>query len=239
MTVLATVASTIWNSANRSPLAVGPKMPTTIVTMITASRKPGRVAHAASGMIAHSRYQGCTTGNSNTVPPSATPRPPTGCSRPRKTDSSSQATMTRDDQDADATGQRQHGGGVIAQTQQNPDLPGAQRDQRRRRHPAAHHVGGAERVDPAESQPAGRADGRHHRQRQRRHRGAGQQERLDGAAIALRQRHRDEAQCQQRRQLDLRRQHDQDRPDQQHAQRRPVRPVATGPRPRSRPQRAR
>ena len=94
MTVLAKVASTIWNSANRSPLAVGPKIPTTIVTMIAATRKPGRVAQAASGMIAHSRYHGCTTGNSSTVPPSATPSPPTGCSRPRNTAISSQATIT-------------------------------------------------------------------------------------------------------------------------------------------------
>jgi hypothetical protein len=94
MTVLATVASTIWKNAKRSPLAVGPKTPTTIVTMITAMRKPGRVAHAANGMMAHSRYQGCTTGNSSTVPPSATPRPPTGCSRPRNTAISSQPTIT-------------------------------------------------------------------------------------------------------------------------------------------------
>ena len=46
------------------------------------------VAQVANGMIAHSRYQGCTTGNSSTVAPSATPRPPTGCSRPRNTASS-------------------------------------------------------------------------------------------------------------------------------------------------------
>ena len=69
MTVLAAVASTIWNSVNRSPFAVGPKMPTTSVTTIAVARNPGRVAQAASGMIAHSRYQGCTTGNSSTVAP--------------------------------------------------------------------------------------------------------------------------------------------------------------------------
>jgi len=91
---LATVASTIWNNANRSPLAVGPKMPTTNVTTIVVTRNRGRVAHAASGMIAHSRYHGCTTGNSSTVAPSATPSPPTGCSRPRNTASSSQVTTT-------------------------------------------------------------------------------------------------------------------------------------------------
>ena len=45
-------------------------------------------------MMAQSRYQGCTTGNSSTVTPSATPRPPTGCSRPRSTASSSQLTVT-------------------------------------------------------------------------------------------------------------------------------------------------
>ena len=140
----------------------------------------------------------------------------------------------RDDQDADATGQRQHGGGVIAQAQQNADLPGAQRDQRRRRHPAAHHVGGAQRVDPAEAEPAGPADGGHHRQRQSGHQPTGQQERPQVAAPALGQRHRDEAQRQQRRQLDLRGQRDQDRAGQQHAQRRPVRPSGSaGPRPRA------
>ncbi|CNH91628.1 Uncharacterised protein [Mycobacterium tuberculosis] len=69
-------------------------MPTTSVMMIAAIRKPGRVAHAASGMIAHNRYQGCTTGNSSTQMPSATPRPPIGCSRPRNTASSSQTTIT-------------------------------------------------------------------------------------------------------------------------------------------------
>lgn len=94
MTVLAKVASTIWNSANRSPLAVGPKMPTTRLMTIAATRKPVRVAQQASGMIAHSRYQGCTTGNSSTQMPSATPRPPIGCNRPRKTASNSHATMT-------------------------------------------------------------------------------------------------------------------------------------------------
>ncbi len=94
MTVLATVASTIWNNANRSPLAVGPKMPTTRVPTIAAVRKPGLVAQHASGMIAQSRYQGCTTGDSSSVAPRATPSPPTGCSRPRSTESSSQLTTT-------------------------------------------------------------------------------------------------------------------------------------------------
>ena len=60
---------------------------------MTAIRNRGRVAHAARGMIAHSRYHGCTTGNSSTVAPSATPSPPTGCNRPRNTDSSSQLTV--------------------------------------------------------------------------------------------------------------------------------------------------
>ena len=92
--MLAAVASTIWNSAKRSPFAVGPKMPTTSVTTITAARNPGLVAHAASGMMAQSRYQGCTTGKSSTVAPRATPSPPTGCSLPRKTASSSQVTTT-------------------------------------------------------------------------------------------------------------------------------------------------
>jgi len=59
MIVLATVASTIWNS--REAIAVGRRAEdaTTIVTIITAMRKPGRVAHAANGMMAHSRYHGC------------------------------------------------------------------------------------------------------------------------------------------------------------------------------------
>ena len=67
-------------------------MPTTSVIAIVVLRNAGRVAQAASGMIAHSRYHGCTTGNSSTVAPSATPRPPTGCRRPRSTASSSQVT---------------------------------------------------------------------------------------------------------------------------------------------------
>ena len=167
MMALARVASRIWNNANRSPLAVGPKMPTTSVTAMAAIRKPGRVAQPASGMIAHSRYQGCTTGNSSTVAPSATPRPPTGCSRPRSTASSSQVTSTAMMSDADRAGQRQHGGGVVTQTQQNADLAGAQRQQRGRRHPAAHHVGGAQREQPAEPEAAGPSDDRHDRQRQR------------------------------------------------------------------------
>ncbi|PQM44469.1 hypothetical protein C1Y40_05370 [Mycobacterium talmoniae] len=75
-------------------MAVGPNTPTMNVTAIAAIRNPGRVAQAANGMIAHSRYHGCTTGNSSTVTPSATPSPPTGCSRPRSTNSSSQATIT-------------------------------------------------------------------------------------------------------------------------------------------------
>src|ERR1700756_1477911 len=89
---LAMVASKIWNKAKRSPLAVGPKIPTTKVTTIVVMRNRGRVAHAASGMIAQSRYQGCTTGKSRTVAPRATPRPPTGCSRPRSTAISSHDT---------------------------------------------------------------------------------------------------------------------------------------------------
>ena len=59
---LAKVASTIWKMANRSPLAVGPKMPTMRLTAIAAIRNPGRVAQAANGMIAHSRYQGLNDG---------------------------------------------------------------------------------------------------------------------------------------------------------------------------------
>ncbi|CKT36704.1 Uncharacterised protein [Mycobacterium tuberculosis] len=64
------------------------------VARIAATRNPGRVAQAASGIIAHSRYQGCTTGNSSTVTASATPRPPIGCSRPRSTANNSQHTIT-------------------------------------------------------------------------------------------------------------------------------------------------
>src|SRR6476660_3038684 len=94
ITVLATTASRIWNSVNRSPLAVGPKMPTTRVTTMVVVRNAGVVAQHASGMIAHSTYHGCTTRNSSTVALSATPSPPTGCSRPRSTASNSQVTTT-------------------------------------------------------------------------------------------------------------------------------------------------
>src|ERR1700754_619584 len=89
MTVLAAVASRIWKTVNRSPLAVGPKTPTTNVTTMVVVRNERLVAHAASGITAHNTYHGWTTGKSRTVMPSATPRPPTGCRRPRSTANSS------------------------------------------------------------------------------------------------------------------------------------------------------
>ena len=82
----------------------------------------------------------------------------------------------RDEQHADRAGQRQHGGGVVAQAQQNADLAGAQRQQRGRRHPTAHDVGGAQGEQPAEAQAAGPADDRHDRQRQHAQPTAGQRE---------------------------------------------------------------
>ena len=44
-------------------------------------------------MIAHSRYQGCTTGNSSTDRASATPSAPTGWSRPVQSAISIRTTM--------------------------------------------------------------------------------------------------------------------------------------------------
>ncbi len=111
---------------------------------------------------------------------------------------------------------------MIAQAQQDAHLPGAERQQRRGRHPAAHHVRGAQRVDPAEAQAAGPAHDGHHRQRQGRHAAAGQQQGAQVSSPPVGQGHRDEAQRQQRRQLHLRRQRDQDGAGHQHAQRFPV-----------------
>ena len=140
----------------------------------------------------------------------------------------------RDDEHADRTGQAEHRGGVVAEPEQDADLSGAQGEQRRQRHPAAHDVGGAQGEDPAEPEAAGPADQRHHRQRHRGERSAGQYERLERAAPAACQRHRHEAEREQRRQFDLRGHRDQHDTEQQHRQWPPSRPVLAALRPRQR-----
>lgn len=126
-----------------------------------------------------------------------------------------------DDADADAAGQRQDRGGVVAEPQQDAHLAGAQRQQGRWRHPTAHHIGGAQGRQPPEAQTAGPADERHHRQRQHPKQAAGQEERPDRATPTASQRHRHEAQCQQRRQLHLRGQRDEYGAQDEHGRRCP------------------
>ena len=81
VSTVATDAWTIVMGWNSAPLGIRITLTIELSTM-TVIRKNGRVAQAASGITAHSRYHGCTTGNSSTSAPSATPSAPTGCSRP-------------------------------------------------------------------------------------------------------------------------------------------------------------
>lgn len=78
---VATADPTIWNTSRSAPRGI--RITLTTAEMPTAgARNTGRVAHAAIGTIAHSRYHGWTTGKSSTMAPSETPSAPTGCSRP-------------------------------------------------------------------------------------------------------------------------------------------------------------
>src|SRR5699024_4498731 len=82
VTSTASAASTITNGGYSPPFGVGPTRQTIAETATAGTRNAGVVAHAASGTSAHSRYQGCTTGNRITRMASDTPSPPTGWMRP-------------------------------------------------------------------------------------------------------------------------------------------------------------
>lgn len=92
VTAVAMAAWTIMNGSYSAPLGIKITL-TNDEKAIAGIRKMGRVAHAASGITAHSRYQGCTTGKSRTIAPSETPSAPTGWIRPTRTAISMRTVM--------------------------------------------------------------------------------------------------------------------------------------------------
>src|SRR5699024_10014025 len=78
-----TVAAQAWTVTNAGSPAPGGsvKQASTALNATTGSRNSTREAHAASGMSAHSTYQGWTTGKHRTTAAIETPSPPTGLMR--------------------------------------------------------------------------------------------------------------------------------------------------------------
>ncbi|CAB4938663.1 unannotated protein [freshwater metagenome] len=115
------------------------------------------------------------------------------------------------DDGCDRPSETQHSGGVIAEAEQHADESGSQAENRGNRHPAAHHPRGTESVDPTESESATEAhddlDGDGDRAEQQR----SVDDRSQSAAPPSRQRHADEPQRYQRRDLDRRRECDHTR----------------------------
>ena len=231
ITTLASVASTIWKMAKRSPFAVGPKMPMTSVRVIAVLRNPRRVAHVASGMIAHSRYQGCATGKQQHRRAECGAEPADRMESPAEHREQEQRDENRKDDHPDHAGDAEDGRGVVAESEEDADLTGAKGNQRRRRHPRSDDVRGAEGEEPSEAKAADPADQRDDRDRYGRQRAAGQHECLERSAHPVGECHRHEPHRQQRRQLHLRRHGDQHRSDDQHGHRFPADPVvaACGP----------
>ena len=128
------------------------------VSHTLAFRYRGSGVDAASGTIAHSRYQGWMTGLSSTNAPIAMASPSTGSSRRCQHCHMITNAMTEAERRADRLRHVQRRLGVVAEAEQQPDLPGADAQLGRQRQERQHGAGRRERGDPAPADPGERGE---------------------------------------------------------------------------------
>ena len=108
------------------------------VSHTLAVRYRGSVVAAASGTIAHSRYQGWMTGLSSTKAPIAMARPSTGSRRRCQHCHMITNAIDRAERGADRLRHVQRGLGVVAEAEQQADLAGADAQLGRQRQVGQH-----------------------------------------------------------------------------------------------------